>query len=895
MKTTVHVIPHAHWDREWYLPLEIHRARLVTQLDNVLKLLETDPSYTYHLDGQMIAVEDYLIYRPEREEEIKGFVREGRLHLGPWYVLQDEYLTSGESNIRNLLLGTAMAAKFGKACRIGYLPDAFGNVGQMPQIFLQAGMKAAVFGRGVSLRPENPDPENHFPAYSEFEWQSPDGSRIPAIFFAGWYNNGQEIPVDPETAVVYWGTKLAHAKRFASTNQLLFMNGSDHQPVQKDLAAALETARSLYPDIDFICSDFEKYAECVKNTRRTVSETVCGELAGQESDGTNTLCNTASTHTPIKMLNRRCESLLSLTAEPMLSMAATAGMKIGNALLHRAWKLLMQNHPHDSICSCSIDQVNKEVVSRFEKSIQLGEYLTKEAGDWLTKQIHAPGLDSAAAAFAVFNPSGWERSQLVTVSLGVDRVYGTREARPVVLSGEKKDYSLYNAAGEEIPADFEDQETSFGYDLPDDSFRKPYFERRIRFTFSAENIPPFGYTVFYLKRENKKRCNDRVKSRTFGMENRFLCVDIHADGTFDLTEKTTGRVYSGLGVYEDTGDVGNEYIFRETTGGRVTSLNADTEITCVNDSDDRVTFRIKQLLNLPVCADDSLAEAQESMKRCLERNIGRSTETTGFPITTFLTLEKNCPMLKIRTEFNNNVKDHRLRMLFPTGIATDAHLADSVFDVVERTDVPGKNWKNPSRCQRTQYFTAAEDGKGGLAVINRGLYEYEILPERKQIAVTLLRCIGEMGDWGVFPTPNAQCLEPVSADLAVFPYPGSSFLESGCREAVQFQTDMPVFQIRNEGGWLPECKSFLECRGNGLAFTALKPSEDEQALILRVCNVTERSSILDVSVPEDCNIYFSNITENKGDLITESGTGHIQVPVGKKEIKTLRIEKNRYE
>ena len=90
MKTTVHVIPHAHWDREWYLPLEIHRARLVTQLDNVLKLLETDPSYTYHLDGQMIAVEDYLIYRPEKEEEIKGFVGEGRLHLGPWSVLQDE-------------------------------------------------------------------------------------------------------------------------------------------------------------------------------------------------------------------------------------------------------------------------------------------------------------------------------------------------------------------------------------------------------------------------------------------------------------------------------------------------------------------------------------------------------------------------------------------------------------------------------------------------------------------------------------------------------------------------------------------------------------------------------------------------------------------------------------
>ena len=183
MKTTVHIIPHAHWDREWYLPLEIHRARLISQLDSVLELLEADPSYTYHLDGQMIAVEDYLLLRPDREEQIRKFVREGRLHIGPWYVLQDEYLTSGEANVRNLLYGMAMAERFGNICRIGYLPDAFGNVGQMPQLFSQAGMKAAAFGRGVTLKDEDPDPAGHFPVYSEFTWQSPDGSTVQAIFF----------------------------------------------------------------------------------------------------------------------------------------------------------------------------------------------------------------------------------------------------------------------------------------------------------------------------------------------------------------------------------------------------------------------------------------------------------------------------------------------------------------------------------------------------------------------------------------------------------------------------------------------------------------------------------------------------------------------------------------
>lgn len=895
MKTTVHIIPHAHWDREWYLPLEIHRARLVRHLDSVIELLETDPSYTYHLDGQMIAVEDYLMFRPEREEQIRKFVHEGRLHIGPWYVLQDEFLTSGEANVRNLLCGTSIAKRFGECCRIGYLPDAFGNVGQMPQLFAQAGMKAAAFGRGVTLRAEDPDPAGHFPQFSEFNWQSPDGSVIPAIFFSGWYNNAQEIPVDPEEAKVYWDQRLAFARQYATTGHLLLLNGGDHQPVQKDLAAALETARKLYPEIEFVCSDFEKYAECVQKNRTAPAEIVEGELAGQESDGTNTLCNTASTHIPIKILNRRNESLLSLTAEPLLSMAALAGMKFDNALLHRAWKLLIQNHPHDSICGCGVDQVNREVISRFEKSIQLGEYLTDQACTYLTDRIQTQEVSDSEAAFAVFNPSAWHGTQMVTVMLGVDREYGTRAARLKVMEKKAGDYRLYDHTGNEIPAEIEDKGLGFGYELPDDTFRKPFFERKIRVTFSAAEIPVFGYAVYYLKRSDKGS-QDVIPDRDpFHMENSFLSICIHQNGTFDVTDKSTGRTYRGLGVYEDAGDVGDEYMFRQAEGDPIRSDQGQAGITCIRNTGDETVIEINHQLVIPLCAAPELSEAYERMTRRLQRNIGRSSDTIVLHITTILTLEKDSPVLKIRTEFDNTAKDHRLRMLFPTDLDTTTHFADSVFDLVERPDIPGENWTNPSCCQRTQYFAAAEDEKGGLAVINRGLYEYEILPERKTIAVTLLRSVGEMGDWGVFPTPEAQCSGPIKTELAVFPYQGRSFRESGCREAVRFQTDMSVFQIRNAGGILPERYSFLNCGGKGLTVTALKPSEDEKAIILRVCNLMDDPSELDVTIPEGCVIHESDITERKGEQIAADGTGHIRIPSGKKEIKTLRIEISRHE
>ena len=88
-------------------------------------------------------------------------------------------------------------------------------------------------------------------------WQSQDGSSLPGILFANWYNNGMEIPVDEAEAKAYWDERLEKARKYAGTSQLLFMNGCDHQPVQKNFAQAIETARKLYPEIEFIHSDLK--------------------------------------------------------------------------------------------------------------------------------------------------------------------------------------------------------------------------------------------------------------------------------------------------------------------------------------------------------------------------------------------------------------------------------------------------------------------------------------------------------------------------------------------------------------------------------------------------------------------------------------------------------------
>ena len=205
MKTTVHIISHSHWDREWYQSFEKHRMKLIELVDNILEKAENDPEFGgFFLDGQTIALDDYLEVRPEKREQVEKCVREGKIQTGPWYILQDEFLTSGEACVRNLQVGMQEAARYGAIGNVGYFPDAFGNAGQMPQVLKQAGMDAVVFGRGV--KPIGPNNEvtggQYESTYSEMMWASPDGTKLPGILFANWYNNGVEIPVDE---ALRWG------------------------------------------------------------------------------------------------------------------------------------------------------------------------------------------------------------------------------------------------------------------------------------------------------------------------------------------------------------------------------------------------------------------------------------------------------------------------------------------------------------------------------------------------------------------------------------------------------------------------------------------------------------------------------------------------------------------
>ncbi len=897
-KKTVHIISHSHWDREWYMPFEKHRLKLIDLIDDCLELFEHSEGFkSFHLDGQCIVLDDYLEIKPEMKDLITKNIKEGKFHIGPWYILQDEFLTSGESNVRNLLVGIEEAKEYGGLARIGYFPDAFGNAGQMPQLLKQAGMEAVVFGRGVKPVGFNNSVEktgDYESLYSEMQWNSPDGSGLLGVLFANWYNNGAEIPVEEEEAKVFWDNRLEDVIRYASTEHLLFMNGCDHQPVQKDLERAIATANRLYPDYEFVHSDFEHYVQCIKEAQDNNLSVVTGELTSQMTDGWTTLVNTTSSRNYIKQLNRENEVLLQNLSEPLAVFAAQSGKAYPHGVLKYAWKTLMQNHPHDSICGCSLDEVHREMEGRYHKSMQVAEELIKESMRYVGSDINTIALEGQEAyPFTVFNTTGWSRNSVISVILDIERKYdqSLNEAYDDMKALKIKQFVLVDNNGIEIPCRIEDAGVRFGYDLPEDKFRQPYMARSVKVSFEACEVPAMGYKVYTLVSKKTPVIQRETLVIPNGMENEYLKVTLNEDGTIDLLDKSSGKSYGHICYYEDTGDIGNEYIYRQPDGDKaIVSKDYSCTVELIEDEPYRAGYKVTQIINIPEAAAETLQEEIQSMTDVKIRRAQRNSRIVPLEITTYLSLEKHGRGVKVRTEFDNRMKDHRLRVIIPTGIEADYHFADSVFEIVDRPNKHYQGWTNPSGCEHQQCFAGIKDEKAGILAANYGLYEYEILPEQNNaIALTLLRAVGELGDWGVFLTPDAQVQRKCSVLFEIIPFDATDIESDPAAEAYQFQVPMLTSQISIQEGSLPLQYSYLEWEGKGIYLTGLKRMNGGDDTIIRWFNGSGRDSHLMLRTSKKFKYYKSNVVEEHLEELTVEEE-IIKLKVRPYEIVTIGME-----
>ena len=882
--TEVHIVSHAHWDREWYQPFQEYRRRLVGTIDDALAILESDPDYRYFwLDGQTCILEDYLEIRPENEERLRKLIVEGRLGVGPWYVQPDEALVSGESLIRNLLRGHRQAASYGHPVpKVGYVPDIFGHISQLPQILRGFGIDNALLWRGL-----------HGDGYpSELAWEGADGTRVLVSHFtdhwgySDWYHDVR-LPhladaVDAEALAAAVERYLAYKAERATTPVILAMDGCDHTEPDPRLPEWLALLRERFPEVEFIHSTPERYLERLRQVVRK-PRTVHGELREPSKirAGNWLLNGVLSSRIHLKQRNAACQTLLERWAEPVASLAAIfAGQPYPRPYLSTAWRYLLQNHPHDSICGCSIDQVHQDMLYRFDQARLIADETAAEAIEALTAGIGVATGTPGEQLLVLFNPSPAPLEGTVLVDLELP-------AEPITPHRALHDPNryfvyVYDVEGRPVPVQLCDlglseprwtcprRGTPIGYNVD-------------RFTVAMRvQIPPCGYASYtYERSEAPRRALGTMATGPGAWEGRYLRVSVNPNGSVNLLDKGTGVEYRHLLTWEDVGDIGDGWNhFSPLHDRRVTSAGAAATVAAECEGPLFTRLRLSWRLGVPASATPD--------------ELGRSDDEVELPITAWLDFPHDARQIACRVRVDNVARDHALRLLFPSGRSTDHFYTDQAFDLVRRPvhrpDLGDWNEATDEMVPQ-QSLVAVHDAEGGLCVVSKGLPAVNVRPDpSRTIALSLLRgfakTVMRQGEEG------GQILGPHEFELALVPFcPDEGWEGMLCQAAAAFRAGLRAV-VRPAGpGTQPRRASFLSVEPAGLQFSALKAAEDEAGTyVLRLYNPSTAEVEGRVRFQRSPSEgWLANLNEERGGAISPASDGSIPVRVGPKRIITLLL------
>ena len=934
------VYHHTHWDREWWTTRRDFSVRLADLIDRLLDILDADDTFTtFVLDGQAVMLEDYLELRPEQRDRLVSRIREGRIHVGPWYVLADTLIPSGESAIRNLWLGRRVGESLGVVVMpVGYLPDQFGHAAQIPQILAGFGIDSAVVWRGFGAPPpgQGTDPNavdlasppaadrpyyprifgrGRFPEQmqSEFWWEAPDGSRVLAVYLAHEYyvSHAPENALTDAAAWERWTARereiLDYLRPYATGVRVLQPYGGDHLPVDERLPELLRRLNADFVgEARYEQGSLRGYLDEVRADADRVSIVWHGEgrAFGRKA---HLLPGVTSTRLYLKRLNHDAQVALERHAEPMQALAWSLGSPYERSSLWAAWRLVVQNQPHDSVTGCSIDEVHRQNVARYEEAIDLGRFLALRAGERIAARVSVDGVPGEGRAFIVLNPLGFARTDAARML-----VDPSLEVTPST-------WRLVDDAGADVP--FQARETV--------ERRTALPSRRwTEVAFVARDIPCLGYRRFHLERRAsaserpwaldhtilgivaRDKGAVRASDLAIGpnrLENEHLWVEVDpADGSLTVVDRSTGHAYEGLNVFADGGDAGDEYNYSWPLGDAIfRTRDVRPSMTWLEVGPARATLRLTWDWALP----EGLTDDRRS----------RSSTLVPFQLHSDVTLHAGVKRVDIRTHAVNTARDHRLRVFMPLGAAVEVSKSESAFCMVERPvaiDDIERGSAEPAVPEFPQQsFTSVDADGRGLTIANRGLSEASVLDDgHGTVALTLVRSVGYLsrgdlltrieGAGPLMPTPDAQMIGPFVAEYSIVPHAGSWASAGSHRSAHEFTAPMLTVELPGarpltdpwrrepvaDGARLPSALSLLEVDG-ALEVTAVKRAEERDELVIRLLNESDepRTARLrpHASVRDARRLTLAEETSDGGGVSVSEGA--IVVEAGPWELVTVGI------
>lgn len=914
----LHVISNTHWDREWVYPFQETRLLLLEFMDDLLDLLDKDPEFhSFLLDSQTVAVEDYLELRPEREEQVKKHVKAGRLIVGPWYSLPEEYIVNGESLVRNLVVGHRLAGKWGRVSKIGYTPFSYGQTSQMPQIYRGFDIDTIIFYRGINT------------PRSEYVMEAPDGSRVTGCRFGAlsrfsyyfyiyrmvrygmsrdewWYDwdrgalpfrlcnvyhpNAHYYVLDPhdkqwnEDVLPEQLKKLVDDEsQHFSTSHIACMQGFDTSSPDAEERHLIEACRPILKKMghEIFQDSLENFMrEMVKELKEPY--VIKGESRDPGATGkwTHLFGDVISSRSRIKRSNALTETAIQRWAEPFSTFGWLIGGKYMKSAMDLAWRHLLQNHPHDTICGAGIDQMEKDMMYRFDQATIISQGVMRRGMSAIQKHINNKDIDVHEAVITVFNPCPYPRSEVATLLVDLPDKCGY------------KGFSIREPDGNIVPY-VETKRKPFGTlvrNLQDVSLQQR--SQRVTLHTELKDIPAFGYKTYHLKREKTdlgKSAIDIGGHKDIPiMENEFLKVEVNPDGSLDILDKSTGQEFKNQHYFEDGGESGHPWVYMPPEHNEIiTTLGTEATIEHRQTCDFLTCYRVKHLMTIP--------DGLEGDKG----NYRRGKMVIDMPIESTFTLRKGQRWLEVMTKLENQAKQHRVRICFPTDIKATVSAAEAAFDIIERPiDRPHGSlyYGKPNPQYPMHRFVDISDGKLGLAIINDGIREFEAVDDdRRTLCITLLRCFTAMqspvlDQWDVYPWMElAQSIGSHQWRYAIMPHTGNWEEGNVYREAEKFNLPLEAAQAGRGGGDLPKQMSFIEIEPKEIVLSALKKCEYRDTLVLRLFNPTLKNISANLKFYRSIKeAWLTNMNEErKGKLPVNDNI--ISIQFGHKKIITCEI------
>lgn len=908
---------------------------LVHFMDELLDILEHQPDYrSFLLDGQTVAVLDYLQVRPEKETQIKKFIAEGRLRVGPWYTLPDLYPVSGESLVRNLLMGKKTGQKLGGWMNIGYESFGWGQTAQFPQIYQGFGIDSVIVAKNVdhARAPE-----------SEFTWRGVDGTEVLATrlgkdaranFFMNAYlqiMNGMDYKgtdyryrhgkqgmvfhqADPqgkhndyftlECSEQLHRELLVEAvlKAWSMTDSSILeqdrvlMDGSDSTTAQPQLTQLIRLANEELEkcgvDIRLKMTDIGEYVDILRKIPREALRVIEGEL--RDGPTTSLSGNALMTRPHIKILNKAVQNQLFRCAEPFSVAADTLGYSYDHGFLDPAVEYLLLSHPHDSINGVTQDKTVRDVLYRLEQAQELAQTVYFACCREMLKRIDTSGFEQDDILVALFNPLPRPRNEVLKLYIDTPQ------------EQQIWDFDLVDENGKAYPLQFVSREEVV---CPvSDLYARPwplYADRHCVY-LQTGLIPAGGYKLLRLCKKNgfmreavfwpqtRKTKGDELAVSPTRMENEYLRVDVCGDGSLNILDKASGKQYRGLNYFQDEGDCGDYWMYYPPYQNRIYSSRGYAASIWLEDNGPlSATIAAKLAMELPVCADRP--------DNGIKGKSRRSDKTAPVEITVRYTLKKDARQVDVALEVHNTVKDHRMKVLFDTGIRAKMAAAEGHFHVDHRELLPLKDengaYFNELTTQPMQNFVDLSDGQNGLAILSDSLLEYEALPgEDGTLGLTLFRAVRniictEMRSAGNFPHEDGgQLLQKLSYHYAICPHSGdyasAQLYELTDRLNVPVQPVQTARQLHC--GSLPVSCSFYSVP-SGLQLSCMKKAEDGENWIVRLYNPNPETVCGPVTMPAKLRwVQEVRLDETPmGETLCEDRSFRVEVKPN--QIKTYRI------